>query len=136
VGASFTGTVTLSVSGLPTGATGSFSPPTITPGSEGGSSTLTVTLPATANLARPNFWPVATPVMALLFMLPFRRWSKVWRGKLLLLVAGLASLACAASFSGCGGGFGLIQSQTYTLTITGTSGVDTHSTTVQLTVQQ
>jgi sugar lactone lactonase YvrE len=136
VGASFTGTVTLSVSGLPTGATGSFSPPTITPGSGGGSSTLTVTLPATANLARPNFWPVATPVMALLFMLPFRRWRKVWRAKLLLLVAGLASLGCAASFTGCGGGFGFIQYQTYTLTITGTSGVDTHSTTVQLTVQQ
>jgi hypothetical protein len=79
---------------------------------------------------------MATPVLAVLFMLPFRRWRKVWKGRLLLLVAGLASLACAASLTGCGGGFGFIQSQTYTLTITGTSGTETHSTTVQLTVQQ
>jgi len=49
---------------------------------------------------------------------------------------GLASLAGAVSLMGCGGGFGLVPStQTYTLTITGTSGADTHSTTVQLTVQ-
>jgi len=108
----------------------------VTPGSAGASSTLTVTIPATANLVRPNLWPAATPVLALLFMMPFRRWRKVWRGKLLLLVAGLASLACATSLTGCGGGFGFIQSQTYSLTITGTSGTDTHSTTVQLTVQQ
>jgi hypothetical protein len=37
---------------------------------------------------------------------------------------------------GCGAGFALVQpSQTYTITITGSSGTDTHSTTVQLTVQ-
>ena len=68
-------------------------------------------------------------------MLPFRRGRRVWRGKLLLLVAGLASLVSAASLMGCGGGFGFNQSQTYTFTITGTSGADTHSTTAQLTVQ-
>ncbi len=135
VGSSFTGTVMLSVTGLPTGATGTFNPATVTPGSTGASSTLTVTLPAIASVTRPNFWPATTPVLALLLMLPFRRWRKVWRGKLLLLVAGLASLIGAASLTGCGGGFGLNQSQTYTLTVTGTSGSDTHSTTVQLTVQ-
>jgi uncharacterized repeat protein (TIGR02543 family) len=134
-GGTYTGSVTLSVTGLPQGATGTFNPATVTPGSAGASSTLTVTTPALASLTRPNFWPMATPVLALLFMLPFRRWRKVWKGKLLLLVAGLASLAWAASLTGCGGGFGFIQSQTYTLTITGTSGTDTHSTTVQLTVQ-
>jgi hypothetical protein len=135
VGSSFTGVVTLSVSGLPTGATGTFSPATVTPDTGNATSTLTVTTPAIASVTRPNFWPMTTPVLALLFMLPFRRWRKVWRGKLLLLVAGLASLACASSLMGCGGGFGFNQSQTYTLTITGTSGSDTHSTTVQLTVQ-
>jgi hypothetical protein len=127
--------VTLSVSGLPTGATGTFSPATVTPDSESGSSTLTVTTAAVASLARPNLWPMATPVLALLFVFPFRRWRKAWKGKLLLLVAALASLAGAASLMGCGGGFGLKTSQTYTLTITGTSGTDTHSTTEQLTVQ-
>jgi ABC-type glycerol-3-phosphate transport system substrate-binding protein len=57
-------------------------------------------------------------------------------GKLFLLLVGIASLATAAALTGCGGGFALPQtSQSYTLTITGTSGSDTHSTTVQLTVQ-
>jgi sugar lactone lactonase YvrE len=142
VGSGFTNPVTLSISGLPTGATGTFNPPSITPGAGSVTSTLTVTMPVVANLARPNFWPTATPVLALLFMLPSRRWRKAWRGKLLLLVAGLASLGCSASLTGCGGGFGfnppqgnLNQSQIYTLTITGTSGTDTHSTTVLLTVQ-
>ncbi len=135
-GGSFTSAVTLSVSGLPPGATGTFNPTSVTPGSESGASTLTVTIAAVAGLVRPNLWPMATPVMALLFMLPFRRWRRAWRGKLLLMVAALASLAGALSLMGCGGGFGLKTSQTYTLTITGTSGTDTHSTTVQLTVKQ
>lgn len=135
-GSSFTSAVTLSVSGLPAGATGTFNPPTVTPGSESGTSTLTVTTAASAGLVRPNLWPMGTPVPALLFMLPFRRWRRLWRSKLLLVVAGLASLAGALSLMGCGGGFGLKTSQTYTLTITGTSGTDTHSTTVQLTVEQ
>ena len=136
VGSSFTSAVTLSVSGLPPGATGTFNPASVTPGSESGTSTLTVTTAAVAGLVRPHLWPMATPVLALIFMLPFRRWRRAWRGKLLLLVAALVSLAGAASTMGCGGGFGLKTSQTYTLTITGTGGTDTHSTTVQLTVEQ
>jgi Bacterial Ig-like domain (group 3)/FG-GAP-like repeat/Chitobiase/beta-hexosaminidase C-terminal domain/NHL repeat len=135
VGSSFTSAVTLSVTGLPAGATASFNPTTITPDSESGTSTLTVTTANSAALARPNLWPVGAPALALLFMLPFRRWRRAWKGKVLLLVAALASLAGAASLMGCGGGFGLNVSESYTLTITGTSGTDTHSTTVQLTVK-
>jgi hypothetical protein len=135
-GGSFNNAVTLSVTGLPTGATGSFSPASLTPGSGNGTSTLTVQTPAVASLARPNFWPLSTPALALILMLPFRRWRRAWRGRLLLMVAGLASLAGAVSLMGCGGGWGLTPpAQTYTLNITGSSGSDTHSTTVQLTVQ-
>jgi hypothetical protein len=47
----------------------------------------------------------------------------------------LALVGIVGSMVGCGGGFALTQSKSYTLTITGTSGTDTHSTTVQLTVQ-
>jgi hypothetical protein len=48
----------------------------------------------------------------------------------------LVSLGTLTALSGCGGGFRFIQPpQTYTLSITGTSGDDTHSTTVQLTVE-
>jgi hypothetical protein len=125
------------VTGLPTGATGSFAPGSLTPGSQNGTSTLTVQTAAVANLARPNFWPLATPTLALILILPFRRWRRAWRGRLLLMVMGLASLAGAVSLMGCGGGFAFSgsSSQTYSLTITGSSGSDTHSTAVQLIVQ-
>jgi sugar lactone lactonase YvrE len=135
-GGSFNNTVTLSATGLPAGATGAFSPPTLTPGSGSGTSTLTVQTAASAGMARPNLWPLSTPVLALIFLLPLRRWRRVLGGKVLLLVAGLASLSCAIALTGCGGGWaGTPQSQSYTLTITANSGSDTHSTTVQLTVQ-
>jgi hypothetical protein len=78
--------------------------------------------------------PFAAPVFAaLLLLLPGRRWSK--SGKVLRsLVCMIALLGIAASSIGCGGGFAL-PAKTYTLTVTGTSGSDTHATTVTLTVQ-
>jgi hypothetical protein len=67
-----------------------------------------------------------------LFFIPGKR-RRRWVTLGLLL---LASLGTLTALSGCGGGFRFTQpAQTYTLTITGTSGNDTHSTTVQLTVQ-
>jgi sugar lactone lactonase YvrE len=134
-GGTFTNPVALTVSGLPAGATGSFSPSSITPGSESATSTLTVqTGTGTQQTARNSAWPLAAPVLAAvgLFFVPGkrrRRWITL--GALLL-----ASLGTLTALSGCGGGFSFVQpSQTYTLTITGASGDDTHSTTVQLTVQ-
>jgi NHL repeat len=136
VGGDFSNPVDLNVTGLPAGATAAFSPTSITPGTGSGISTLTVqTQNNQLAQSRSNVWPLATPALALLILLPFRRWRRVWAGKLLLLIAGLASLGAAAALTGCGGGFALNVSQTYTLTVTGTSGTDTHSTTVQLTVQ-
>jgi hypothetical protein len=132
----FGNNVTLSATGLPPGATATFVPPQVNPGDGPATSTLTLQTGTTsAAKSQTSFWPLASPVMALFFLLPFRRWRREWKGKFLLLVAGLASLAAAASLTACGGGFSLPQtSQTYTLTITGTSGTDTHSTTVLLTV--
>jgi ABC-type glycerol-3-phosphate transport system substrate-binding protein len=50
-----------------------------------------------------------------------------------------ASLGAVAALSGCGGGFGLANvtqtPQSYTVTVTGTSGTDIQTTTVQLTVE-
>jgi sugar lactone lactonase YvrE len=135
VGGTYSNPVTLTVSGLPTGATGSFSPATVTPGSEGAGSTLTVqTATTTQQTARNSAWPLAAPALAAigLFFLPGKR-RKRWISLELLL---LASLGTLTALTGCGGGFNFIQpSQSYTLTITGTNGNDTHSTTVQLTVE-
>jgi hypothetical protein len=67
-----------------------------------------------------------------LFFIPGKR-RRRWIGLGMLL---LASLGALTALSGCGGGFRFVQPpQTYTLSITGTSGDDTHSTTVQLTVE-
>jgi hypothetical protein len=67
-----------------------------------------------------------------LFFIPGKR-RRRWITLGMLLVGSLGTLT---ALSGCGGGFSFVKpSQTYTLTITGTSGNDTHSTTVQLTVQ-
>ena len=136
-GGDFAGSVALAASGLPTGATAAFSPTSVSPGSGSGNSTLTIqTAGGQLARSRTSIWPLATPALALLLMIPMRRWRKAWKGKLMLVVVGLVSLASALTLMGCGGGFALLQpSQTYTITITGSSGADTHSTTVQLTVQ-
>jgi hypothetical protein len=136
VGGAFNNPIDLTVTGLPAGATAVFSPNSITPGNGSTTSTLTVQAPNTQLAqSRSDIWPLATPALALLILFPFRRWRKVWSGRLVLLLAGLASLGAAAALTGCGGGFTLNVSQNYTLTVTGTSGSETHSTTVQLTVQ-
>jgi sugar lactone lactonase YvrE len=137
----FPGSVALSVSGLPAGATAAFTPASVSPGSSSASSTLAVqTSGQTSSLARPAHhgspWPLAASVLGLL-LLPLRR---KWRSRIvpaiLLAFVAIGSLGAVAALTGCGGGFALGRSaQTYTLTITGTSGADTHSTTVELTVQ-
>jgi len=136
---SFNNNVALSLTGYPPGSTVTFSPPQLNPSDGPATSTLTVLTPSgliSRSASPASLWPVATPTLALLLLMPFRRWRNAFRGKLLFLVVALASLATAAALTGCGGGFALPQTQqTYTLTITGTGGSDTHSTTVQLIVQ-
>jgi hypothetical protein len=134
-GGTFSNAVGLAVSGLPAGATGSFSPSSVTPGSESAASTLTVQAgTGTQQTASNSAWPLAAPALAAigLFFVPGKR-RRRW---ITLGVLFLASLGTLTALSGCGGGFSFTKpAQTYTLTITGTSGNDTHSTTVQLTVQ-
>jgi hypothetical protein len=137
---SFTQPVALSATGLPGGANVSFSPASVTPGSAGATSTMTVqtsTQTAAINETRtlPR-WPIAAPALAaVFFLIPFRRLRR-WRS---LLCLALFSLVIGG-LSGCGGGFGLanttLKPSTYTITVTGTSGSITHSTSVQITVAQ
>ena len=137
VNGSFTGVVTLTASGLPAGATATFVPPTVTPGSSVATSQLTIQTAATRGEAAPGSpWPLALPTLSLigLFFLPGKR-RRRWMTLAVLL---FASLGVVAALSGCGGGFGLASvapPTSYTVTVTGTSGADIQTTTVQLTVE-
>jgi uncharacterized repeat protein (TIGR02543 family) len=134
VNGSFTGVVTLSASGLPPGATASFVPPTVTPGTAGGTSQLTVqtAAPTTTASAKRFGWPLAAPALALIgIFLPGKR-RRRWIALGVLLVA---SLGAVSALTGCGGGFALANASNYTVTVTGTSGAFVQTTTVQLTVQ-
>jgi hypothetical protein len=138
--------LTLTVSGLPPGATAALAPAawaqlTATSWSYPAdlalaAPTLTIQLPGnTAALADPKGGMVP-PLLWGMLLLPFagalrRRWRAA-AGLLLLTV----SAACAG-LSGCGSSTGLFsqQQKTYTVTVTATSGALSHSTTLTLTVE-
>jgi hypothetical protein len=143
----FPAAIALSASGLPTGATYSFSPSGIAAGLGSTTVTLTVTTPRTSLAAGQSPSPHSPaskwPSLALaLLILPLagklrragRKWSRLLP-VLLLLVTGLAALA---GLSGCGGVasgyFGHAQA-TSTITVTGNSGSLSHSASVSLTVE-
>jgi hypothetical protein len=137
VNGNYTGVVTLTATGLPPGATATFVPPTVTPGSTGATSQMTIqtAAPVTTAAITGTAWPFAVPVLGCigLFFVPGKR-RRRW---ITLGVLTIASLTALTALSGCGGGFALTgsTSTSYTITVTGTSGADVQTTTVQLTVQ-
>jgi sugar lactone lactonase YvrE len=144
LGGAFNSVVTLSASGLPPGATATFNPPTVTPGSAGAPSVLTIQLAAMTasvpagdlppNRGRLPLTPVSLGFVVFGAMLGRKR---IPRG--LVLVLTLAGAGIATSLlTGCGGGFANTpptQAGNYTVTVTGTSGAFQASTTVTLAVQ-
>ena len=148
LGGSYTNLVTLSATGLPAGAQASFAPPSVTPGSTGAPSVLSIQIPAgLARLAKPPLVepaphrPSSVPLLAMLAGLPLlgaaaarRRLKGVSRRWMLLAIAALSILPVLA-LSGCGGGYFGNTPQTYTVTVIGTSGALQESTTISLTVQ-
>jgi len=133
----FSNVVALSTTGLPTGATATFTPASVTPGGESEGSVLTIQTPSLTAQAHAHSGWRWMPGVTLAFCIPllwWRRRDRVWRlgsGLLCLLLS-----AGAAMLTGCGGGYyAEPPAQTYTITVTGTSGSTQHSTTVTLTVQ-
>jgi len=127
-------------------ATCSISPASLTnfTGTTPQTSTLTIgtTAPTSAlNQTRKLFWPAGGAALALLmlFGIPARRRS--WRAMLgmvaLLFILAGGMVACGGSSGGGGGGGGNSGTTAgfYTITVTGTSGSITESSTVSLTVQ-
>ncbi len=137
--------ITFVVSGLPAGATATFSPQTIPAGSGATNVTLSIqTSVQSAMLERNRKLGGGLSVVALgIFLLPFgggirRSGKRMLRlSYLVLLLAGAVSLA---GLTGCAvlnvqGGFPSTSAQTYTVTVTSTAASQSQTTTVVLIVE-
>ena len=131
------GTVTFSASGLPVGATATFTPTTAT----GSTQTVTMTIHLPAIQQAMNHLSNVPTLAFALFLLPLlgnrkvRAQLKKHQRMALLLFLGLAA---AGAVSGCGTGEGFYKgptSQTYNVVVTATNGTLQHTANVTLIVQ-
>lgn len=133
----FDSAVSFSCSGLPPGASCSFSPATVTPSGASVSTTVTIATSATSAAVQhgSNPW---LPGSLLAFALSGIRWK---RRRLQLLLVFALSVSGLCLLSGCGGvssSSGLTppnQSVTSTVTVTATSGSLQHTATFSLTIE-
>ena len=142
-----TNAIALSASGLPAGATAAFSPVSVPAGSGTTTVTLTILVPrasAASEWTGGNGGRVAgrlVPLSLALLLLPIasrlRRGSKRIRRWISMLLLAAAGMAAMAGLSGCGAVSSSLgqTAQTYTITVTGTSGALSHSATIILTVE-
>jgi hypothetical protein len=132
----FASPVSFSCSGLPSGASCSFSPATVTPSGAAASTTLTVTTATTANAALRHGGQPLFPLTALGAVLCCFGWKKRRCLPVLLLAVSLIGLGlvngCSSSFSIDGSSAS--PSSTSTVTVLATSGSQQSSTTFSLTV--
>ena len=135
------GTVTFTVSGLPSGATASFVPASVAAGQAATSVSLSIVAPTQlARLERQE--GVWSGVTLALMLLPVswrmrrmrRRRGGAYRWLLTLFLTAGASLAIVSA-TGCGSGVGGSQQESFTLTVNGTSGALVHATEITLTVK-
>jgi hypothetical protein len=133
---SYAGPVSFRVTGLPEGATASFTPGSVAV--DGGVVPVMMTVHTASTVAHNESHPFGRGIVLALLLLPFagkRSVREKLKGRMLLLVLLMAGLT--ATLSGCGStnSFMLQSPQTYTLTVTATSGTLQHSQTVILIVQ-
>jgi Beta-propeller repeat/Abnormal spindle-like microcephaly-assoc'd, ASPM-SPD-2-Hydin len=135
--------VTLSATGLPLGATVTFTPATVTPGSAGATSTMAIQTSPTAVLfgiggplspGPAGIIELASSALVMASCCFYRKKLRLQNGRrLILLVGGLILLSLGVT--ACGGGFPEgKKSATFVITVTGANGTDLHATTVTLTV--
>ncbi|MFT4113921.1 Ig-like domain repeat protein, partial [Silvibacterium sp.] len=135
--------ISFSASGLPDGATATFSPASLTLGSSPGQVTVTIQTPATTALLRRAGSPMLVGMGMLFLLAPFGlKANRRLRAQLLLVCLSLGGLLTLGSLAGCGSssGFFAQPSKSYTIEITGSATTASgstlqHVTTVTLTVQ-
>lgn len=134
-GANLPGPVSLSVAGLPLGATSSLNPATVAANSTATMVTLQIKLPGQlADGRQPSSLPGGVlPVALGLLLLPLTSRLRNARSALYrVAVVALLGTALMAGVSGCGGAF---TPQSFSFTVTGASGALNHTTTLKLTIQ-
>ncbi len=143
---------TLTITGLPSGATATLSLSswtatsstswTLPAGSTFAPIPLVVTAPTTLIAAnhergRGGWPPVALGLLLVPLAWRMRRARRVFGRSASWMVLAVAAILAASALSGCGSGYGFFgnQSSSYSLTVTATAGTLTHLTNVTLTVQ-
>jgi hypothetical protein len=130
----FNAAVSFSCSGLPSGASCSFTPATVTPsGGAASTTTLTATTSATNAALRRNGRPLF-PEAALAVALCFMGWKKRRWQMLSLLAVSVAGLSLLSGCGSSGSGSSAPQPVASTVTVTATSGSLAHTSTFTLTV--
>jgi N-acetylneuraminic acid mutarotase len=131
----FSTAVSFSCSGLPSGASCSFSPATVTPSGAATSTTLTVSTSTSTAAVRRNASRLLTGAALAAMVCCFGLGKRRFRMFFLLAVsaAGLGLLASCGGSSSGGGSTGS-QPVTSTITVTATAGSIQHTTTLSLTV--
>lgn len=133
-GPTLPGALTMSVNGLPVGATTIFNPATVAANSPATNVMLQVQLSGSSAMSRPAspFGKGALPLALGLILLPFSLRRRGRSGLRTLLLLAATAVALGASFTGCGGG---LSNQTFSFPVTAQSGGLSHTVTVHLTVE-
>jgi hypothetical protein len=140
----YPGQVNFSISGLPSGATGTFSPASIA--ANGGAETVSLTIQTASASANNAISPLGlklAPIALGLLLLPFTKARRLrTSGRTLRRMLCLALLLTGGAISpgvlsGCGSSNGFLGQtpKNYTVTVTATSGTVQHTTSVNLNLQ-
>jgi len=139
VGGAYNQLVTMSGTGFPPGATWQFTPSTVTPGSSGATTVLTIRTARQTASSRTNdlfHFPLGIGLAAGMFLLAGKR--KQFGRSVVMFLALLTMAGGTLTLTGCGGGWPgppSTQGHTYVITVTGTSGSLHPSATVTLIVK-
>jgi len=146
-GTNYPGTVTFSAIGMPAGSTVTFTPSSVAANAGPQTVNMAVATAATGSAAvRPfDLGRKMAPLALAFLLLPFAGTGRMRRNgrrlsrMICLLLLALGGVVATTALSGCGsnGGSGQKTSQgtLYTITVAGTTGADTHTATVTLTVE-